>query len=295
MARRALLLINAHSRRGRQQRDRARRELAALGFELLEPVDVAVSEFADQIRQHQHQVDLAIVGGGDGTLNSVADSLHETGLTLGILPLGTANDLARTLGLPAQLPAACQAIATGQLRRIDLGWVNGKHFFNVASLGLSVRIAQQLSRQQKRRWGRLAYLWTALCALLQARPMQAELELDGQRLAVKTMQLSIGNGRYYGGGMAIARDAAIDDQRLDLYSVETSHWWEFFLLIPALWQGYHFGYRAARQLHAREIWIRTRQIQPINTDGELTVQTPAHFRVVPAAIAVIVPAARLPS
>jgi len=289
MNQRALLLINPQARRGRDESNRARRELAACNLEILEPDCPDVRDFAACIRQHAENVDLVVVGGGDGTLNSVAGILHETGLPLGILPLGTANDLARTLGLPRALPAACRAIASGRPHRIDLGWVNGQYFFNVASLGLSARIAQQLSPAQKRRWSRLAYVFTAIRVLLQAQPLRAEIELDDQTIAVKTMQLSIGNGRYYGGGLAIARDAAIDDQRLDLYSLETRHWWELIRLLPALWQGYHFGDRAARQLHAREIRIRTAGTQPINTDGELTTQTPAHFRVIPQAIAVLTP------
>jgi hypothetical protein len=109
------------------------------------------------IRRYQQQIDLVIVGGGDGTLNATIEAIIETQLPLGILPLGTANDLARTLAIPNSLPEACQIIASGNLRRIDLGSVNGKYFFNVASLGLSVKITQQLTKEIKRRWGIFAY------------------------------------------------------------------------------------------------------------------------------------------
>ncbi|MHC5722287.1 MAG: diacylglycerol kinase family protein, partial [Nostoc sp.] len=91
--------------------------------------------------------ELVIIGGGDGTLNAAVDALVDTQLPLGILPLGTANDLARTLEIPNSLSEACKIIAYRNLHRIDLGWVNGKHFFNVASLGLSVKITERLTKE----------------------------------------------------------------------------------------------------------------------------------------------------
>jgi diacylglycerol kinase family enzyme len=85
---------------------------------------------------HGREVDLIAVGGGDGTLNAAADCVMQMNRPLGILPMGTANDLARTLGIPADLDAAVQIIAAGRTRRIDLDLVNGHPFFNVASIGL---------------------------------------------------------------------------------------------------------------------------------------------------------------
>jgi diacylglycerol kinase (ATP) len=232
---------------------------------------------------------LVIVGGGDGTLNAAVDALVDTQLPLGILPLGTANDLARTLGIPNSLSEACKIIAYGDLRRIDLGWVNGKHFFNVASLGLSVKITQRLTKEVKRRWGILAYAATALQVIWEARPFSAEIVLNGKSLRVKTLQIAVGNGRYYGGGMAVVHDATIDDQRLDLYSLEIEHWWQIILLLPAMKEGRHIHWREVRALQGQEIEVYTRKPRPINTDGEITTYTPAHFRVIPKAITVLVP------
>ncbi len=211
-------------------------------------------------------------------------------MPLGILPLGTANDLARTLGIPASVPDACQIIATGQIRHIDLGWVNGKHFFNVASLGLSVEITLQLSKEAKRRWGVLAYALTAARAIWQARPFKAEIRCNGESVAVKTIQIAVGNGRYYGGGLTVAEDAAIDDRRLDLYSLETERWWQILSLLPAVWRGTHTSWPNVRALTGTEFEVHTRRPRAINTDGELTARTPAHFRVIPQALAVLAPA-----
>lgn len=290
MSRRALLLVNRHSRHGQQAVSDAIEQLKKLGLELMEESTDDPMHLPDLIRRYRQQVDMVIVGGGDGTLNAVVDGIVDTQLPLGVLPLGTANDLARTLGIPTTLADACRVIAGGRVKQIDLGWVNGKHFFNVASLGLSVQITQKLTKEAKRRWGIFAYAATAIQVIWQTRPFSAEIRLDDQIIQVKTVQIAVGNGRYYGGGMAVTHDATIDDQRLDLYSLELRHWWQMLPLIPTMRQGRHTDLRSVRSLHGREFEVSTRKHRPINTDGEITTYTPARFRVVPHAITVLVPA-----
>ncbi|OCR00735.1 lipid kinase [Oscillatoriales cyanobacterium USR001] len=285
----ALILVNQHARSGKKLFSQATVELQALGFELIEESTDHSHQISDTIRRYKNQVDLVIIGGGDGTLNATIEGLIDSQLPLGILPMGTANDLARTLGIPTSLREACQVIATGKIRRIDLGWVNGKHFFNVASLGLSVQITQLLTKEVKRRWGILAYAATALQVVWQSRPFRAEIRVNNQSIQVKTIQIAIGNGRYYGGGMTVAEDATIDDQRLDLYSLETKHWWQIIALLPAMRQGNHASWPGVRALYGEEIEVRSVKRHRINTDGEITTHTPAIFRVIPKALAVFVP------
>jgi YegS/Rv2252/BmrU family lipid kinase len=289
MAKRALLIVNRHARKGRSRLAQILAILDDLDFEVVTVSSKTPQQLTDLVHRYGKQVDLVIVGGGDGTLNNVVDSLIEEQLPLGILPLGTANDLARTLGIPQSIPEACQVIANNQVKYIDLGWVNGKYFFNVASLGLSVKITQNLTRGAKRRWGILAYGFTALQALSQTRPFKAEIRLNEEAIAVKTIQIAIGNGRYYGGGMPVAVGAAIDDQRLDLYSLELQHWWQIFPLLWHLPQGQQHLLPWVRTLEAESLEIYTRKPYAINTDGEITTFTPATFRVIPRALAVFAP------
>lgn len=289
MSHRALLVVNRHARHGQNRITEALKQLKTLGFDLQEESMDNPQQLPELIRRYQNRVDLVIIGGGDGTLNAAADALVETQLPLGILPLGTANDLARTLGIPDSLPEACKIIAQGQLRRIDLGWVNGKHFFNVASMGLSVQITERLTKETKRRWGVFAYAITALQALWKARPFRAEIRIEGESIRVKTVQIAVGNGRYYGGGMAVAHDATIDDRRLDLYSLELKHWWQIIALLPAMRGGRHTAFPGVRALRGQKIQVYTSKPRPINTDGEITTYTPADFRVIPQALAVLVP------
>jgi diacylglycerol kinase (ATP) len=292
---RALLLVNRHARRGKDDLLQAIQCLQELGFALREESTEHPEHLAEVIQRYRDQVDMVIVGGGDGTLNAAVQGLVGTHLPLGILPLGTANDLARTLGIPPSVPEACQIIAGGQLRSIDLGWVNGQYFLNTASMGLSVKITRNLTSEAKRTWGVLAYAATAIQVLLKARPFQAEIRWRApnsekeESVQVKTLQIAVGNGLYYGGGMAVAHDADVDDQRLDLYSLEVDHWWEVIFALPALRKGTQFQLSNIRTIEAQEIKVFTRKPRSINTDGEITTMTPAHFRVIPHALSVFVP------
>src|SRR5260370_4192121 len=202
MSPRALLLINHKASHAEAVYEAARAALADAGLNVVERTALASGGMSDAIRRVRDRVDLVVIGGGDGTLNGAADGLMDTQLPLGILPLGTANDLARTLGLPTDLTDACRIIAAGHLRRIDMGRVNNRYFFNVASVGLSTAVARGLSRDAKSRWGVLAYAVTALRALWPMRPFHAEIRTESETLHVKTVQIAICKAVCYGGGIA---------------------------------------------------------------------------------------------
>jgi diacylglycerol kinase (ATP) len=287
--RQALFIVNHHARHGQKQAEAAAHQLQTLGLDLILQKPRNPIELREVVHYYRDQIDRVIIGGGDGTLNTAIAPLVEIGLPLGILPLGTANDLARTLGIPANLDDACKIIAAGKTQSIDLGQVNDKYFFNVASLGLSVEITRNLTTEAKRRWGGLAYLLTALKTLLRTRAFRADISYGEKTRIVKTVQIAIGNGRFYGGGMAIAADARIDDQRLDIYSMGIKHWWQILTILPALYRGRHQAIRWSDTWQGQEIHISTRRPRPINTDGEITTFTPARFRVIPKALQVYVP------
>ncbi|MEC5341004.1 lipid kinase [Brenneria populi] len=285
----ALLFINQNARSGDASKAYVAQLLQSHNIAIIEPDEQG--ECGDIIRAYAHNVDFVIIGGGDGTLNSAARALVDTGLPLGVLPLGTANDFARTLGIPKDLKLAVQIIAAGNLRTIDLGEVNGHPFFNVSSIGFSAALARGLSAKSKKRWGTLGYALAAFKLLKQSRPFRVEIEHDGIRERVRTVQVSVGNGRFYGGGMTVAQTAAPDDGRLDVYSLEISHWWEMLALIPFLRRGTHGRWRKVRAFSATRLTLHTSKPHDINADGELIGKTPATFILKEKAIRVFSPRA----
>jgi diacylglycerol kinase (ATP) len=289
--RRALLIVNAKSRSGAASMQAAAEALRAHGIEPIHKDCGRREDLSPLIVEHGADVDLVAVGGGDGTLNAAALGVIRRKLPLGILPLGTANYLARTLGIPPSLEAAAKIIADGHTRRIDLGLVNDQPFFNVASIGLSAELAERLTRQIKRRYGRLGYGVVAIKVLLRAAPFSAIITSEEGTVRVRTLQIAVGNGRYYGGGNAVQKDAAIDDQNLDLYSLELKRAWKLALMARSFRYGEHGAWEEVRAIRAKEFEIRTRRPRPVNADGEIVTRTPAKFTIRPGAVTVFAPEA----
>lgn len=288
--RRALLLANRNARRGSAPLGPIIRRLTDGGLQVTLECLNSACDVSPRIVERRDEFDCVIVCGGDGTVASAAAGIVETGLPLGILPMGTANDLARTLGLPSDLDAAADVIVRNVTRRIDVGSVNGHYFFNVASIGLSAELARNLCRETKRRWGRLGYAVAALRALAVARPFSTWITNKGVTTRVKTMQIAVGNGRHYGGGNIVATDAAIDDGHLDLYSLEVKSVWKLALMFPSFRAGGHGAWREVRTERCIQFDVATREPRPVNTDGELVTFTPARFLVHPNAVEVYAPA-----
>jgi YegS/Rv2252/BmrU family lipid kinase len=287
--RRAVLLRNPGARRGGEALDGVLARLRAGGIAVREDTLGTPEEIEHNILEGQENVDCAIVCGGDGSLCMAVPAIMATGVTLGILPMGTANDLARTLGIPDDLEAAADVIMAGRRRRIDLGSVNGKPFFNVASIGLSAELARQLSSGLKRRWGRTGYALAALRALARAERFSALVSENGKTVRTRTMQIAVGNGRFYGGGTVVAEKAEIDDGHLDLYSLEIRTVFKLALMLQSFRTGGHGAWSEVRTLRGTEFEIRTAKPRAVNADGELIAETPAVFKVHPGAVAVFAP------
>lgn len=283
----ALLILNPNSRDGGQKSEEAVNCLNGLKvpFELihLNP-SINISELIEN-----HPGKMVVIGGGDGTLNAAANGLVKHAKTLGLLPLGTANDLALSLGIPNTIPEACKVIADGFAQPIDLGWANGHHFFNVASIGLSVQITHALDPTAKRRFGKIAYLLATLKTLKKARPFNAIIESGDANFQVYSIQINIGNGRHFGGGLTIAEAASHWDGLLDVYSIEPERKWRMLSLFPALKRGSLDKTWGVRAFQGTEFKFKTKEPMAVNIDGEVRLSTPLHVRVVPKAISVFLP------
>ena len=286
---RALLLINPKSRNGGSDLEGALDVLRQGGIDLVKFAEPGKQSFEQAIADQGRSCDFVVIGGGDGTLNGAVGGLLKLGRPFGILPLGTANDLARTLQLPEDPIECARIIVAGVTRKIDLGCANDKYFFNVASLGISSDVARLLDRDMKARYGVFGYAVTLWRAAARRRVIRATLVCDGRSSTVRVIQISIGNGLYYGGGMAIAADASIDDGMLDVLLVAPQSLWELIKRLPMLRWGRHDLNRTVRHLRCREVRLEMRVSLPVNTDGEVTTTTPATFELRPKALDVFVP------
>lgn len=288
-SRRALLVVNTHARRGAAAEQQVVVALQAAGLHVEHRDCPRRDNVANLIRAHAKAVDCVVIGGGDGTLNAAAPALLETGLPLGIIPLGTANDLARTLGIPLDPVQAATVIARGVTRRVDLGLANDHPFFNVASIGFGVDLTRALTRDAKSRWGILGYAVAGFHVLSRLRPFRAHIVQGDKRILTKTVHLAIGNGRHYGGGMTVSEDASIEDGRLNVYSLEVRSIWKLLLMLPAMRKGTHGRWQEVKTLSSDEIVVHTRRPRSVNTDGEITTKTPVRFKVLRGAVSIYAP------
>lgn len=287
VGRRALLIANPKSRGGGDPETVAEL-LRGAGLEPVRP-DAGGRDTAALIRAHAAAVDRVVLAGGDGTMNAAAPALLETGLPFAIIPLGTGNDLARTLGVPEDPAVAARVAAEGQLRAIDVGLANDVPFFNVASVGFGVDLTRALTGDAKRRWGKLGYAVAGLRVLARMRPFSAAIRCGDEVVRSRTVHVAVGNGRHYGGGMTVGERTEIDDGKLDVFSLEVGGVWSLLRLLPSLRRGDHGRWQEVLTDEGAEVEIRTRRRRAVNTDGEITTRTPVLFRVLPGAVRVFVP------
>jgi len=292
---RAAVVVNAGSRRGAAAYEQAITLLAAAGVQVT--TKHAVTSGAELTEAVQRAIDqghdLVVVGGGDGTVGCAAGLVAGTDVALGILPLGTANDFARTLQVPGDLAAACDTVAHGKMVDIDLGRVNGLPYVNVASVGLSVGVTESLTPGLKRRIGPLAYPVAALRAYRKHVPFQARLEFldeDHEPVVLEDLlQVAVGNGRHYGGGNAVSPTAGIDDHILDVYAIVRGRLRDHVHIARLLKDGTFVEHDRVHQFTTRRVRLVTDPVLPVNLDGEIAAQTPSLFEIERNAVHVLVP------
>ncbi|HEY6353745.1 MAG TPA: diacylglycerol kinase family protein [Burkholderiaceae bacterium] len=234
--------------------------------------------------------ELVIAAGGDGTVNEVAHGLANSQTALGLMPLGSIMNVARTLWVPRDLAGAARAIAGGKVLAMDMGR-SGDHFFlEAAGIGLDAGLFGYFERLE-RGAGRFRTIRAALRFLRQLGSPRITLEYDGSRLETRAPMVSIANGPYVGAAYAIAPDARIDDGLLEVVIFRHTSI-PRVLLHLALIAG---GRPVPPPSQARTLRVRSARVSkrhgrplPVHVDGEPIGVTPAQFEVAPAALRVIV-------
>jgi YegS/Rv2252/BmrU family lipid kinase len=289
LPKKAILVVNAHSRRGRDTFSEAVEKLTAAGVRLADAHAVENPEIMEPvIKAAIAKAPMVIVGGGDGTLSSAVDHFLGAKTVFAILPLGTANSFARTLGVPLDLDGAIQVIANGRRKRIDLGCIDGDYFANAAAMGLSPLIADTVPHNLKKYLGMIGYLIWAARVAVKFRPFRLTVEQDGERTSVWTTEARIANGSHHG-GVELIESAELSSGEIVVQAVTGKSVfglaWSWFATLFKLTN----RERTVTEFRGRKLRLETRPRQKISVDGEVSAKTPVTVTVAKGAIEVAAP------
>ena len=282
-----LLLVNRHAHDGAVAAHSAADGFAALGLPLIVADPENAAEANALVREHRGRVDAVVVAGGDGSISAVLPALLELGLPLGILPTGTANDFARTLGIPQDIEAAIETIAAGRTRTADVGEVNGRYFINSATLGLPCELAADLSGGAKKALGPFAFVTLLPRIARYARPFGVRLIYDGRVESFSSNGIVVGNGRYEG-GFPIRYEGA-DDGTLNIIVAKSRGVIELLRVVVAVFYNRPSREAPLARFTTREIRIETSPERRISADGDIVSSTPATIVIHPGALTVFAP------
>jgi YegS/Rv2252/BmrU family lipid kinase len=292
------LILVVSPRAGHQERlARARRAIVSLGLEVLNEISVEeLPRLPDLLREYGAEPPMVVAAGGDGTVGAVANAVISTPATLGILPLGTSNDFARSIKIPMNVEKAVGLLWRGHISRVDAGKLlrdgdQPRHFVHAAAAGINVEFARFATRADLRaRFGRLTYA-VAMAIALRERPIftcDVESEAGTERLSL--VHLSVINAPIFGGFLDLKLPGAgPDDRTLDVIMIE--HLPIRRLLRSALYPilRVHRPIRGFRTLQVSQLRVRTHEAMAVTLDGEIAGTLPGTFEIVPAGLRVITP------
>lgn len=288
---RAALIVNTRSRRGRAWYRQAESCLRDSGIDLVQAIATrdarrVISETALAV---QNRLPLVVVGGGDGTLSAVARHFIGSKSVLGVLPLGTGNQFARDLCIPTDVDAACEIITGGEVSCVDVGTIGDDYFLNVATVGLTTRIVENLTVDAKRKLGRLVYLFALTRALRRSRPFNVKLTTDQETNEYRTLQVVVGNGRFHAGPFPLAPEARITDGKLVVYVLNSTSRMGLLRFALRLPGGHHVDLEEVPAFWTTQGRIETAPVERVTVDGEIEFRTPVDFGIAEKAIRVMTP------
>jgi YegS/Rv2252/BmrU family lipid kinase len=288
---RVIFNASAGSKGGIRTNDASKADVEAVLRDVGLDAEVLDSDSADQTRRLtseavQRGYAAVVAAGGDGTIGLVATELLNSGTALGVLPGGSIMNIPRMLGIPRDLSAAAAVIACGVIRRVDVGEARGRPFFEAGSVGMNAAMFREAQRFEK---GDRASIPRTIWAAIRYRPARMEIALDDRVVRSRALVVTVANGPYTGAGMTVAPDARVDDGRFDVTVFEHFSKWELIRHLASI----AFGRRryVPRVSTYRSTFARISSVSPLpaRADSRDLGTTPVEFKVLPAALPVIVP------
>ncbi len=234
--------------------------------------------------------ELVVAVGGDGTAHEVVNGLPIPGRAIfGLIPGGTGNDFAKTVGIPLDARAAAEVLVKGKPRVIDVGRVLDRYFLNVAGVGFDAEVARLVNSSPKALPGPVAYVLGILRAILFYHAQETTLTMDDRTWKGRALLAAVGNAKFYGGGMMMCPHALIDDGRFSVVVGGDLNVIEVLMVLPKLFKGEHLSHPKVTEFESVRIAVDGPARVPVHADGEVIGTLPAVFDLLPRALPVMVP------
>jgi diacylglycerol kinase (ATP) len=284
-------ILNPYSGRGMSSRLRNRLhgllKERGVRYELLE---TAHPGHARELAREAAATDARVVViGGDGTISEAIDGIVGTNVELGIVSMGTGNDLARSLRIPFNdLEAAVSVALSGKPKTIDVGRESDRHFATSLGLGFPAVVVEERNRI---RWlkGSAAFFLAVYKGIRRMQSVPLQLELDDRSLEFDCTTILVQNTPYCGGGFMIAPEAAVDDGFLDVVVVRPIGTMDLMLNFPKVYRGRHLYHPSFSVYRSRRVRIHSAEPLRKTFDGDIHGTAPLDAQVLPHALKVIVP------
>lgn len=238
--------------------------------------------------------------GGDGTVNEVANGiLHSTGsgsTTLGVVSTGTGSDFARSVGISQHYVTACSSLTSQRRLLIDVGIVEyrskgqslQRFFVNAAGVGFDAAAVENTERLPKYFGGTIPYLAGLLRTLIGYRNKSVILRVGDRVETTRILSVVVANGSYLGGGMHVAPEASINDNLLDVVVIGDIGKFDLLKSLPMVYKGTHGNHPKVSIEKASSVSVESPERILVHADGELLGEGPASFRLIPAALSIVV-------
>ena len=283
-------MVNTRSRHGARAYAEAKRLLAEAGITLDATYPVRHAERLPEIVREEigkgHK--FIIIGGGDGSISSVVDHFAYTSVVFGVLPLGTANSFARTLGIPLDLAGAIDVLVNGKVADVDLGKIDEDYFANGSSIGMPAIVGRATPHALKRWLGRGAYGLVAASKFIRYAPFRCIVTIEGQETSFEAFDVMIASGGYQG-GVLVAREARPNDGKIVIRILKGPSKWALVKKWARLTLRVPFGPSDLEVLRVPELTIDTVPKQYVAVDGEVIAQTPIRVSVAREALLLMTP------
>ncbi|MGH2343755.1 MAG: diacylglycerol/lipid kinase family protein, partial [Chloroflexota bacterium] len=244
----------------------------------------------------EHERPLIVAAGGDGTVGTVADRTAHAGAILGILPLGTSNDVARSLAIPMRIEAAAALLRHGRVATVDAGYVrfadgSSRYFVHAAATGLNVTFSRMAGRASlRRRLGRLNYLFSAVVAWRSRHSFACELLVPDREVPLRLLHLSVINAPIFGGFLRLRLSGSeIDNRRLAVLAIEAGSSFRLLLAGLALLLRRTPRVGGIHLYHVPRLSVRSAEPLPLSLDGEVRGNLPGSFEIAVGALRMVTP------